>query len=943
MDPVASRELGLGARTDGTDPDARDGGAAPPDPVTLDPVTPDPVTPDPVTPDPVTLGDVLDGLGQILWLLRPDGSIERFNAAWTARTGLPAVMDGLGWAEAFHPDDRARLVAARTAGQASGLPYEVEARMRMVDGAYRHHRCRVAPLRRGGAVHAWIGTAVDVEDLRAAEARQRALVDLGDRLRDLGDPGEIAAAGAAAIGEALGLARAGYAAVEDGPGGGPAGGVAAIAHDWVASPGLRRSPGRYPVSEWGTYLDPLARGETVAVEDVERDPRTAAAAAGWREWGVRSAAFVPLMSRDGLVAFVFLHGAAPRTWTEDEIAFIRDVADRIWAAMRRAEADSELRGRDAALGSRLDAIPQMVWSTLPDGHHDFFNDRWYEFTGVPRGATDGEGWAGMFHPEDRERAWARWRHSLATGEPYEVEYRLRHASGAHRWVLGRALPIRDPEGRITRWMGTCTDIDALKSTEDELRRASALLRLIGDSTPDLIYAKDRRSRILYANAAVRSALGLSAEEIAGRSDLDWAADRAEAEAIVANDRRVMETGETVDVDEAFTGPDGRTRHFRSVKSPLRDATGAVVGLVGVTSDMTERRRAEERERLLAREVDHRAKNLLAVVQSVVQLTRAEDVGAFAAAVTGRIRSLARAHSLLAASRWEGADLMRLVAEELAPFAERDAARVGIEGPAIRLRPEAAQALALVVHELATNAAKYGALSVEGGRVEVSWALVGTGAEGGEEAGARDGTGRLELSWRELGGPRVAPPTRHGFGSTVVRATVEKQLRGAVALDWLPEGLACGLSIPSEQVAGAEEPAGPGRRRAARPAGGAADLRGRRVLVVENEALIAVQVAAALDGAGCEVLGPAARIVDALDLLYGGGADAALLDVDVAGEPSFAIADVLAAKRIPFAFVTGFDAGSALPERFRDVPVIAKPFDAAELVGAVRRLGRGPGA
>jgi PAS domain S-box-containing protein len=215
---------------------------------------------------------------------------------------------------------------------------------------------------------------------------------------------------------------------------------------------------------------------------------------------------------------------------------------------------------------------------------------------VPPGSTDGEGWNGMFHPEDRDRAWAAWRQSLETGEPYEIEYRLRHASGAYRWVLGRALPIRDEAGAIARWMGTCTDIDELRRTADELRRVSTLLQLIGDSSPDMIYAKDRDSRVLYANAAAEKWVGRPPEAMVGLSDRDWATDPAQAEAIIANDRRVIETGETVDVDETFTDAAGRTIHFRSVKAPLRDAMGRIIGVVGVTSDMTARRRMEERLR-----------------------------------------------------------------------------------------------------------------------------------------------------------------------------------------------------------------------------------------------------------------------------------------------------------------------------------------------------------
>lgn len=132
--------------------------------------------------------------------------------------------------------------------------------------------------------------------------------------------------------------------------------------------------------------------------------------------------------------------------------------------------DAQLQQRGAlqlsgdAFHALADTMPQMVWSTLPDGDHDYYNARWYEFTGAPAGSTDGEAWADMFHPDDQLEAWKRWKHSLETGEPYEVEYRLRHRSGQYRWVLGRALPIVGPDHQIQRWIGTCTDIEDAKQT-----------------------------------------------------------------------------------------------------------------------------------------------------------------------------------------------------------------------------------------------------------------------------------------------------------------------------------------------------------------------------------------------------------------------------------------------------------------------------------------------
>jgi PAS domain S-box-containing protein len=163
-------------------------------------------------------------------------------------------------------------------------------------------------------------------------------------------------------------------------------------------------------------------------------------------------------------------------WVEATAWPIKDSAGTVVEVMlihedvtERLLADRALRASEAQFRTIADAIPQMVWSTLPDGYHDYYNQQWYEFTGMPSGSTDGEGWNDMFHPEDQARAWEVWRHSLATGQPYDIEYRLRHRSGEYRWVLGRALPLRNAEGQIVRWMGTCTDIHEQKRARDELQ------------------------------------------------------------------------------------------------------------------------------------------------------------------------------------------------------------------------------------------------------------------------------------------------------------------------------------------------------------------------------------------------------------------------------------------------------------------------------------------
>ncbi|HTG37968.1 hybrid sensor histidine kinase/response regulator [Sphingomonas sp.] len=167
----------------------------------------------------------------------------------------------------------------------------------------------------------------------------------------------------------------------------------------------------------------------------------------------------------------------------------------------RAAAEAALAESESRLEAINNSIDQMIWTTLPDGHHDYYNARWYEFTGVADGSTDGEGWNAIFHPDDQPRAWELWRQSLDTGEPYEIEYRLRHRSGEYRWVLGRAKCVRDESGRITRWFGTCTDIHDLKTTRDELRALTATLE-------DRV--EERTQKLMLAEEALRQAQKMEA-------------------------------------------------------------------------------------------------------------------------------------------------------------------------------------------------------------------------------------------------------------------------------------------------------------------------------------------------------------------------------------------------------------------------------------------------
>ncbi|WP_376099129.1 PAS domain-containing protein [Roseomonas sp. CCTCC AB2023176] len=684
-----------------------------------------------------------------------------------------------------HPDDRTRVEAEIVAFLASGQAFDHRFRIVRPDGTVRHILDR-GVIERGpdGAAERLFGINIDITAeieaslvARRAESQREALTGLGETLRNLTDFAHVDVLGASIVGRSLDLIRCGFALASDG------GKHAVIKRDWVRDASIRSGAGSYRASDYGHFLDPLLQGETVAIADLAADPRTSRVAAVWAEWDVRAVAFVPLLRNGELVAYMFLHSGQPRVWSIADLGFVKTVADRIWAAYEKSAAQ-----RDAL--AVFNAVDQMIWIARPDGYHEHYNDRWYEFTGVEPGSTDGEMWNGMLHPDDQDRARARWQHSLRTGTPYEIEYRLRHRSGEYRWVLGRARPLSDLDGQIIRWYGTCTDIHDAKLKEAELRRATALLELIGNSTPDLIYAKDREGRIIHVNEAAARLHGRSRDDILGRTDRELWVSENEADAYVANDRRVLVDGETIEVDETHVGAHGVSRTFRSVKAPIRAPDGTVVGLVGHSSDVSEQRRQEERERLLTREVDHRAKNLLAVVLALVRMTRDDDPTKIRDKLLGRLMSLSRTHSLLSASRWEGASVRAMLEEELSPFLAA-AQRVELDGVAISLSPPAAQALSMVLHELATNSAKYGALSVEGGALTVRW---------DKEAP----TGAFSLEWSESGGPAVMPPSASaGFGSLLIRSIAERQLKGSVDYDWRPQGLCVRLFIPRLEQAAEE--------------------------------------------------------------------------------------------------------------------------------------------
>ncbi len=383
---------------------------------------------------------------------------------------------------------------------------------------------------------------------------------------------------------------------------------------------------------------------------------------------------------------------------------------------------------------------------------------------------------------------------------------------------------------------------------------------------------------------------------------DWGRMRASLSA-VTGDERVHQS------EFRIRRPNGEVRWCIGTTTLTFDADGRIARMGGVAIDITDRKEAEERQALLAREVDHRARNALAVIQSIIRLTRAKSVEEYKDAVEGRITALARVHALLSESRWNGADLSTLVSEELAPYRTAHGAGIITSGKAVSLEPPVAQTLALALHELATNAAKYGALSVDTGVLNVTWEVQAN---------------KLLLEWKELGAsvsPRASP---RGFGMKLINTTIDQQLGGKAEFDWDKTGLRCGISIPLQKCA--------------RPRIGSArkwneaetpklpeTFTHARVLLVEDEALVAMMMQEFLTDLGSSVVGPFTTTAAALAAANNENFDFAILDVNLGNELVYPAADVLIWRALPFIFVTGYDVDSIDP-RFRHVPIVQKPIN-----------------
>jgi PAS domain S-box-containing protein len=600
-------------------------------------------------------------------------------------------------------------------------------------------------------------------------------------------------------------------------------------------------------------------------------------------------------------------------------------------ALKSAQAEAErlLSERQAI----LETMAQGLAVIAPDGNFTYFN---------PAGRRM-LGWSDPEPPALTDAAWIALDPRTLDGGPLlphlmphaaalrgervrSQMVRVAHPKGSDVILSCDGEPLRDAAGVVTGAILTFDDVTERQAAEARLRDSEARLKATFEGVTDAIITFGADGRIISFNHAYARMHGFaSPEDAPSHRDLY----KSELEVRTPDGRPVpieewpfsrALRGEVVkDLELHFSRRGAGEVFIGSFNAtPITGPDGEILQVVVTIRDITERSRARRRHDLMTREVNHRARNALAVVQAITRLTRAETVREYGEAVRGRVEALVRSHVRLADNEWDEVPLRELILDELRPYQSEDGQRVTLEGSELHLAPEAVQPVSMALHELATNAAKHGALSQPEGRIRVKVEPLG-------------GT-RFQLVWTEEGGPAAAPPTRRGVGLEVI-GSVASQLDGTCDIAWTPSGLRCTLTLGlgatdsgthhrSDQPEAPPVEAGPG------------PMTRHRVLVVEDDALIAADVAATLGELGYDAVGPAATLEEAFQLAEAEtGLSAALLDVNVGGTMSWPLAEALKDRGVPVIFASGYAPdGSGGP----DAEHLQKPYTSQQLDHALKR-------
>ena len=677
---------------------------------------------------------------QVVWFGDAEGNVTYCNAYWYDYPGLPAGQIGeTSWTGVIHPDHREPTRQALLAAAASGQPYEVEFPLRGGDGQYRWFLSRARPVRDAdGTVRSWIGTSLDIHERKVAEERFQTLTELAPTVIWFGNPD---------------------------------GSLSYFNSRWYSYTG--QTPGQALPFGWGNVIHPDDQSGLMRV---------------WEDARTREVVYdteARLRRHDGAYRWFLIRAEPTRDARGAVVGWLGSTSD----IHDRRQTEDDLRKAREQLRLAVEATGTGVFD------YDLVDDvlnwdtRTRSFFGLgPDATVNLDVYLSRLHPDDRDRCDEAVRTAVdPTGDGvYDITYRtVAPEDGVERWVSAKGQTLFE-DGRAMRLIGTARDVTEGRRAEQALKETEERYRLASRATNDAIWDWNLAANHVLWNEALQTAHGhpLDAAEPTG----DWwiahihPDDRPRIEASI---HAVIDSTGTAWSDEyRFLRADGSYASILDRGYVIRDGDGRAIRMIGAMLDITERKRAEEHQRLLTGELQHRVKNTLALVQAIASqsLRGATDVDEMREAFASRLISLGRAHDILTASSWTEASISEVVEGALAVHRGAQAHRIRASGPDVHLAAKPALSLALALHELATNAAKYGALSNETGTVDLRWHVVHEGD-----------APHFCLTWLEQGGPPIlTQPSRRGFGSRLIERSFAAEVGGDVRLTYAPTGLVCRL-------------------------------------------------------------------------------------------------------------------------------------------------------